>query len=164
MAGRWTASETQLQPDPRFGDPGLRPARTPGRIPDPMAATMAGWLADWRPGKREIDDYIGRFLTEPKPSVWFEAPARPATLVSWWPHAQRRGLRLDRRTRLAYRGARIFVNGESLAAPRAEAPLLRRFADARELPPDVLRATLVDSPLAHTLHQWFCAGWINFGR
>ena len=150
--------------DPRFGDRGLAPTRTPGRLPEPMTRSLAGWLADWRPTKRQIDDYIGRFLTEPKPSVWFEAQARPPALSPWWEAAQRRGLRADRRTRLAYRGRQLFINGESFEMPSGTSARLRRLADSRELPPDALRATPVDSDLARTLHQWFCAGWIHHSR
>ena len=104
------------------------------------------------------------FLTEPKPNVWFEAQARPVALGTWWEAARRRGLRADRRTRMAYRGRHLFINGESCDIPAGSAASLRRLADSRELPPDALRATPVDSALAQTLHQWFCAGWINHSR
>lgn len=157
-------ADTVSGPDPRFGDRGLEPTRTPGRLPEPMARSLAGWLADWRPSKRQIDDYIGRFLTEPKPNVWFEAQARPVALGTWWEATRRRGLRADRRTRMAYRGRHLFINGESCDIPAGSAASLRRLADSRELPPDALRATPVDSALAQTLHQWFCAGWINHSR
>ncbi len=151
-------------PDPRFADPGLAATRRPGRLPDAMAQTLAQWLSNWNPRKAEIDDYIGRFLTEPKPSVWFESADRASTLAPWWAKAQRRGLRVDRRSRLTYRGRRLFINGESLAMPSGAAQSLRDLADLRELPPDALRATLVDSPLAAVLHEWFCSGWIHHSR
>jgi 50S ribosomal protein L16 3-hydroxylase len=129
-----------------------------------MTRSLAGWLANWRPTKRQIDDYIGRFLTEPKPSVWFEAQARPPALSAWWEGAQRRGVRADRRSRLAYRGRHLFINGECFDMLPGTSASLRRLADSRELPPDALRATPVDSDLARSLHQWFCAGWINHSR
>ena len=74
-------------PDPRYTDRGLAPTRHPGALPEPMAQTLAGWLDDWRPGRARIDDYLGRFLTEPKPNVWFEAPARCPALPDWWQRA-----------------------------------------------------------------------------
>ena len=157
-------ADTVGGPDPRFGDRGLAPTRTPGRLPEPMTHSLTGWLADRRPTKRQIDDYISQFLTEPKPSVWFEARARPPALGPWWPGAQRRGVRADRRTRLAYRGRHLFINGECFEMLPGTSASLRRLADSRELPPDMLRATPVDSDLARTLHQWFCAGWINHSR
>lgn len=149
--------------DPRYGDDGQAPTRKPGQIPAAMAQTLAGWLADWRPSRARIDDYLGRFLTEPKPSVWFEPPARPLAPGPWWKKAQRLGLRADRRTRLAYRGRHVFINGESVDAGPAALVLLRRLADTRQLPAAGLQSAECDEPTADTLYDWFCAGWIQFG-
>ncbi|HPU50276.1 MAG TPA: cupin domain-containing protein [Burkholderiaceae bacterium] len=157
-------ADTVGGPDPRFGDRGLTPTRTPGRLPEPMAQTLSRWLTDWRPGRKEADDYIGRFLTEPKPTVWFEPPARATAAGAWWDDARRHGLRADRRSRLAYRARRLFINGESFALPAGASAALRALADKRELPPDALAATPVDSALAQMLHQWFSAGWIHYRR
>jgi hypothetical protein len=43
------------------------------------------------------------------------------------------------------------------------APLLRRLADERGLPPDALGGTSVDPELISCLREWFDAGWIRFG-
>ncbi len=148
-------------PDPRYADPGRRPTRHPGQLPDDMVRALAGWLRGWRPSPERIDDFIGRFITEPKPIVWFDAPERVPALARWWPRAVRRGLRLDRRSRAAYRGDAAFINGESVALEAPVAPLVRQLFDARELPPDALRQTPVDSSLATLCHGWFAAGWIT---
>jgi 50S ribosomal protein L16 3-hydroxylase len=148
-------------PDPRHTDPGLPPTRQPGRIPEPLAASMSAWLSGWRPTRAQIDDYLGRFLTEPKPQVWFEPPARMPALPRWWAQAQQAGLIADRRTRLAWRGARLFINGESVPAGAATRALLRRLADQRGLEPARLAGVSADSALAEMLHDWFAAGWLQ---
>lgn len=147
-------------PDPRYGDAGRAPTRHPARLPADMSDSLASWLTGWRPSRARIDDFIGRFLTEPKPSVWFDPRARVAPLARWWPQARARGLRLDRRTRVAYRGRRIFINGESVDLAGASPAWLPALLDARELPPDALAGTSVDSPLACLCHEWFANGWI----
>lgn len=151
-------------PDPRYADPGVPPTTTPGRLPDAMHASLSAWVRDWRAPARSIDRFVGRFLTEPKPSVWFDAPARRPGLAAFARIAARDGLRADRRSRLAYRGRNFFINGEWFAMTRASAPLLRRLADLRELPPVALAPTSVDPDLLALLHEWFDAGWIRPGR
>jgi len=151
-------------PDPRYRDPGATATSTPGRVPDAMHASLAAWLRGWRPPARAVDRFIGRFLTEPKPSVWFDAPSRRASEDGFAQAAMRRGLRADRRSRLAYRGRDFFINGEWLPMTRARAVPLRRFANERELPPGALGPTPVDPELLGSLHEWFDAGWIRLGR
>lgn len=157
------ADEALAGPDPRYRDRGARATATPGHIPDSMQAALAGWVRGWRPSARAVDRFIGRFLTEPKPTVWFDAPSRKPGSRAFAATAGRRGLRADRRTRLAYRGKDFFVNGEWRAMSAREAPLLRRLADERRLPPGALTATPVDPALLAALHGWFDAGWIRFG-
>jgi 50S ribosomal protein L16 3-hydroxylase len=149
-------------PDPRYADRGSPPAARPGRVPDAMADALAGWLRDWRPSPARIDDFLGRHLTEPKPQVWFESPERTPALPAWWRAAQARGVVLDRRSRIAWRGRRIFLNGESFDSAGASARL-RELADARRLAPSALAAFDAGSPLAMRLHAWLAAGWLHLG-
>ena len=39
-----------------------------------LASTLGGWLRSYRAPAQAIERFIGGFLTEPKPSVWFESP------------------------------------------------------------------------------------------
>jgi 50S ribosomal protein L16 3-hydroxylase len=150
-------------PDPRYSDRGCKPTRAPGRLPEAMHATLSGWLRDWRASPRAVDRFLGRFLTEPKPQVWFPAPPRRTSAASFAARAARVGLRVDRRTRLAFRGRDFFINGEHLPITTGSASLLRRLANERILPPDALGATSVDPDLLARLREWFDAGWIHFG-
>lgn len=128
-----------------------------------MQAALAGWLRGWHAPTRAIDRFVGRFLTEPKPAVWFDSPSRKPGAQAFASAARRRGLRADRRTRLAYRGRDFFINGEWRAMSASAAPLLRRLADERRLPPGTLTATPVDPALLAALQGWFDAGWICYG-
>jgi 50S ribosomal protein L16 3-hydroxylase len=166
LLGAWfaeCADSPPSGPDPRYSDRGTGPTRTPGRLPEPMHAVLAKWLREWRPAPREIDRFMGRFLTEPKPNVWFQAPRRRTSPAAFTARALGSGLRVDRRSRLAYRRRDFFINGEHLPMTAKSAPLLRRLADERSLPPDALGGTSVDPELISCLRQWFDAGWIRFG-
>ena len=149
--------------NPRFADPGTRPTRRPGQIPDTMAATLGDWIHQWKPDKASVDQFIGRFLTEPKPSVWFDPPARALATRAFADRVHRDGLIADRRSRMAYRGRYLFINGECIEVPASDKTILQRFADLRNLPPDAMRAASLTPTLLQTLQQWFDAGWIHFG-
>jgi 50S ribosomal protein L16 3-hydroxylase len=148
--------------DPRYGDRGSPPTAQPGRLPQAMADTLGGWLAGWRPPAARIDDFLGRYLTEPKPQVWFEPPGRVAAQPAWWRAAQARGVVLDRRSRMAWRGRRIFLNGESFDGA-GDATRLRRLAEARRLAPASLAPVDAGSRLAARLREWHEAGWLHLG-
>jgi 50S ribosomal protein L16 3-hydroxylase len=148
--------------DPRFGDRGRAAAKRPAELPADLLGTLREWAGGWRPSKRDIDRFIGCFVTEPKPQVWFESPES----LPWRRFAAaaaREGLAVDRRTRIAWRGPWLFVNGEAFEVPAAGRSVLRRFADQRRLDGDASRAAVADAVAGALLHQWHSAGWIRLG-
>lgn len=155
------AAESPAGPDPRFGDAGRRPTSRPAQVPEDLRAQLARWARGWRPGPAMLDDFIGRFLTEPKPQVWFErAPSINAARFA--ARAARIGLRLDRRTRIAYRRRQLFVNGERFEA--AGAAWLRALADRRRLDPASAARALAEPRCAALLLEWHEAGWLHLSE
>lgn len=146
--------------DPRFTDAGRRATRRPAQIPDDLHARLARWAREWRPRAEALDNFIGRFLTEPKPQVWFER-AEPMTAVTFAARASRRGLALDRRTRIAYRRRRVYVNGEGFEAAALASRWLRRLADRRGLDRVAAALALADPHCAALLRDWHAAGWLH---
>ncbi len=158
------ADDTPSGPDPRYADAGAAPTLHPGQIPTAMHMTLSRWLTGWRPTKAQVDDFVGRYVTEPKASVWFEAPQRPLSPGAFAARLGDHSVTADRRTRFSYRAGRFFVNGESLSFEPGMRAALIRLADERRLPPGALAATPVDSPLVATLHAWWDSGWIHLER
>lgn len=149
--------------DPRFGDRARAPTGHPGALPDDLADMLGAWALGWRPQTAEVERFVGCFLTEPKATVWFDAPAvrlAPARLGSL---TARVGLRLDRRTRMAWRSAAVFVNGEAFDAPAPGRRLLRALADRRALTAAECLRAFADPALAAMLHRWHEAGWLHSG-
>ncbi len=95
---------------------------------------------------------LGEYLTEPKASLWFDAPSD-----AWAPHSVV-GLRLDPRSRMMYDSHHVFINGESYRARGADARLMRRLADQRSLAPADLRRASPDA--LDLLSDWFASGWL----
>jgi len=97
-----------------------------------------------------LERALGEYLTEPKPSVWFE-PGPAGVMLE--------GVRLDRRSRMMYDAHHVFINGESYRAAGRDATLMRRLADERQLSArDLARAS--DDAL-ELLSSWCDAGWAH---
>jgi len=102
---------------------------------------------------------LGEYLTEPKPSVWFDEPSDESTPSPLFCASS--DVVLDARTRMMYDEHHIFINGESYRAKGADAWLMRRLADQRQLTAAELRKA---SPSAQNLlTDWRDAGWLEFG-
>src|SRR6186713_838498 len=67
-----------------------------------------------------LDCALGELLSEPKPTVWFDAGE---------PLDAPRAVRLDRRTRMMYDDRHVFINGDSFRAAGRDARLMRLLAD-----------------------------------
>ncbi len=149
-------------PDPRHGDRSVRPTRHPGALPAALYATMQDWAREWRPSPAAIDRCIGRYLTEPKSNVWFDAPRGRIDRDRFRALLASGEVELDPRTRMVYRGRSVFINGERFA-PRRTA-LWRRLADERRLDEQALRQVTGDETLVDNLYQWWAAGWLRHHR
>ena len=120
-----------------------------------QAAQLIGNL---RPTRAMLEQFLGCMLTEPKPNVFFETPQPPLRAAQFSRAARQRGVRLDIRTQLLYRGKTLFINGE--AAGVALSPALAALADTRHLPP---AARLFEAETI-ALYSWYTYGWIHPGE
>jgi len=149
--------------DPRFTDPGRRSAGRPARLPEDLQETLSGWATHWRPDPKRVDRFVGRFLTEPKPSVWFD-PTKAMPAGAFVRRVRREGIRLDRRTRMLWRNNLLFVNGESIETDSGSRQPMRRLADVRYLEPARFQSITSDtSSVFQLLHAWHAAGWLHLG-
>jgi 50S ribosomal protein L16 3-hydroxylase len=142
-----------------YTDPGLRATAHPARIGEDLLLNSCRSLARIRWSRRTVLEFLGCHLTEPKPHVHFERPARPVGPGVFSRTATSRGVRLDLKTLMLYYGSLVFINGSTCApAPRA-ATLLRRLADQRCLVPPAR----LNAEAARWLYQWYRAGYIGIG-
>jgi 50S ribosomal protein L16 3-hydroxylase len=139
-------------PRAAYRDPDLRPARRGAEIPRRMAAHAAAVLGRIRWTRGAAEDFLGRYLSAPKPHVVFPHPRRAVARAAFARRMRRAGVILDARTQMLTLGARCFINGESLGATRA----LRALADRR-------RGRLPAS-LAETAYGWYLSGYLHLER
>ncbi|HEX6690828.1 MAG TPA: cupin domain-containing protein [Burkholderiales bacterium] len=138
-------------PDSRYRDPGLRPARRAARIPRELLAHSKRSLDRITWSKRDVERFVGQYLTTPKPHVVFR-PGRGRLPLS------RARVVLDPKTQLLYSGKLFFINGEALSLDKRNATPLKTLADKRSAPGTALRG------LATHILEWHRAGYLHLEK
>jgi len=138
--------------DRRYSDTPRAATAEPGRVPAGLQAFARDAVGALLAAPDAVERALGEWLTEPKAEVWFERAPRPLRVA--------RGVRLDRRTRMACDARQVFVNGESWRAAGADARLMQTLADARRLDEAAVRAA--SRAARGLLADWVEAGWLHF--
>ncbi|RPI46232.1 MAG: cupin domain-containing protein [Betaproteobacteria bacterium] len=142
----------------RYRDPGLAPQADPAAIGRAMVE-QAERMLSVRWGRRHVETFLGEYLTEPKPQVWFTAPRRPFAFDAFVKQARKRGIRLSLKTRMLYRGARVFINGESIVMPVHARNAIKALANERGISFWHSRSSWA----TRTVYEWYRAGYVDLG-
>lgn len=145
----------------RYADPDLRPSKHPAEIDRAMLKQVATQLAKVEFTGQDITIFFGEYLSEPKPTVFFNPPLRPLTPARFFLSASRRGVKLSIKTRMLYRGRHVFINGESFAVSQNDKALLAAFANERRL--DGSSVAKASEDVLEALHLWYQDGWLMLG-
>lgn len=145
--------------DGRYADPDLRASGEPARIDATMQRRCAQMLASIRWDRDSVERFLGAFLSDPKPSVFFTPPAPMLSLPSFRAKAHRQGIRLDLRSQLLYDDRRLYINGSAQPWPPTGAPTLRRLANERALPPTAIAAFAPGT--IGLLYDWYRNGYLH---
>jgi 50S ribosomal protein L16 3-hydroxylase len=128
------------------------PAAVPAELTEFARQAVASVLKD----PLALACALGEYLTEPKPSVWFDDTSEGANGAPLFGAVS--NVVLNARTRMIYDAHHIFINGESYRAKGADATLMRRLADQRQLSATELRKASVSAQ--NLLTDWRDAGWL----
>ncbi len=145
--------EAEGQPARMYRDPAQPATDAPGRVPEDLLAFARQALTRALDDPQRLACLLGEYLSEPKPSVWFEPDAAQGRAVP------EMGLRLSARTRMLYDDEHVFINGESYLARGADARLMRALADARVLSAAQWRRASAGA--RELLDQWLADGWLE---
>ncbi len=133
-----------------YRDPLQSATATPGAIPAQMQDFARDAVAEFLADAKGLHCSLGEWLSEPKPSVWFDEGC-----------ALRKNLPLflDARSRMLYDRGHIYINGESYRAGGGDARLLRCLADQRAL--TAAQAQKLSEEAWDLVKDWAQAGWLN---
>jgi 50S ribosomal protein L16 3-hydroxylase len=136
--------------EPHFRDPPRSATGTPGRLPEALSAFAHRAVDRLLRDRAALERSLGEVMTEPKPQVWFDEGGE-------WPGGE--GVRLDRRTRMMYDDAHVFINGESFRAAGRDARLMRALADRRTLGARECRQ--LSEGAREVVSDWVAQGWAH---
>lgn len=143
-----------------YADPDLELQEHPAEISAQMIDKVATMLQAIRWDKGDVADFLGEYLTEPKPHIVFAPPRRMAA-PKFLQRLADQGVRLDLKSLMLLHGGKAFINGEAAAVEPQALPLLQQLADRRVLPP--LPPSALQMPqLTDLLCQWYHAGYLQF--
>ena len=142
--------------DGMYADPDLKTQPHPSEISTDMLKQVEHAINQIKWGKRDVADFLGSYLSEPKPHIFFDPPPRPLSLARFEQLLKQRGVALDLKTQMLCHDGSIFINGAVHSVKKNSYRTLRELADARQL------AVTADLPaeVTNLLYQWYTDGYI----
>jgi 50S ribosomal protein L16 3-hydroxylase len=145
-----------------YTDASLKQEPNPASIPAKLSQTLEKWARAAAPSGRDIQSFIGRYLSEPKDSVWFESPKRPLSKEKFELKAQGEGIRLHRASRLLVQldntgSGMVFFNGQESQFKGRSLKYLCEFAENRVF---VASPQLARTEIGGFFYQAYLNGWI----
>lgn len=147
-------------PDAQYRDPDLAPAARPARIGRKLLGFAQAQLGRIRWRRGDAERFLGEYLSTPKPQVVFRAPRRPLSPRAFARRLVRARVVLDARTQMLYRGARVFLNGDTLRLGPGARGAVHTLADRRATRGGAL-ARRVPGDL---LYEWYRQGYLHLER
>lgn len=144
-------------PEGMYADPDLELQQHPAKIGAAMLDQVAGMLNNIRWNKADVAEFLGRYLSEPKPHVTFDNPA-PISESAFHKRLQKKGIDLSLKSQMLFYGKYFFMNGEQVEIPESSGDLMRQLADQRHLAP----MNFTDRFVVEQLHEWYLAGYLRF--
>jgi 50S ribosomal protein L16 3-hydroxylase len=149
--------QDRIKVDGMYEDPDLETQKHPSEIGMSMLRQAERVIRQVRWDREDIANFIGCYLSEPKPHIFFAAPKRPMNLAKFRQTIQQRGIRLDLKSQMLCYAGRIFMNGQDHQVDQHDYPLLRSLADRRSSP----ALTDCSDGSIGMLYQWYLDGYIS---
>ena len=106
-------------------------------------------------------EFLGGYLTEPKPHVVFAAPRKPLSEIAFSRDSRRDGVELALASLMLYGKANLFINGEHYEMNKVLATPMRLLADTRRLAGNRIASKAL---LTAMLYRWYRAGYICLSK
>ena len=151
--------------DSHYVDPDLQLQNHPAEISSAMINQVNTMLQKIIWDKKHVADFLGKYLTEPKPDVFFE-PADSLSKKQFITRLKQRTLRLDLKSQLLFANDVFYINGEKWLVENGLIEVIKDFADNHYLDKSKLdkngfTETQYDL-LADTFFEQYMAGFIYF--
>ena len=142
-----------------YADPDLKAQKHSSEIGPDMLQQVSRTIRKVKWDDEDVANFLGCYLSEPKPHIFFESPAKPLSQASFGQALQKRGVALDLKTQMLCHGSTVFVNGDAHQVGQGSYRALRELADMRNLP----AAAKLPREAAELVYQWYLDGFVTPG-
>lgn len=142
-----------------YEDPDLTLQRHPAEISAAMVKKIEAILQKISWSSDSVADFLGRYMSEPKPDITFE-PQEPISVNDFISLLAESGLQLDLRSQMLFSKDNFYINGESLNVPTIIVNCLQTLADSRRLDTTTCNEQIRQT-LAVALHDAYNAGYVQ---
>ncbi len=148
--------QDKVETEGRYSDPGLRLQSHPSKISEAMQAQVHSILKKISWSRDDIENFLGIYLSEPKPHVFFEQPMEPLAPFVFLQQIRKNGVQLGLKSRMLSSHNKFFINGEVCRVSSNTFTMLLELADNQEFFP----SPRVDEETEKILYQWYVSGYI----
>ncbi|MDD5471615.1 MAG: cupin domain-containing protein [Sideroxydans sp.] len=139
-----------------YADPDLKLQKHPSEIGPAMLKKVGAAIRKVRWDDEDVANFLGCYLSEPKPHIFFDGPARPLSATRFSEAVLKRGVELNLKTLMLCQDKTVFVNGEAYKLRKNDYRVLRELADTRRLPAE---AALTQDAMG-LLYEWYLDGYL----
>lgn len=139
-----------------YADPDLKMQTHPSEISSDMLSQVEKAIQQVKWGKSDIATFVGCYLSEPKPHIYFDQPEKPLTLKQFQRAVSKTGISLDLKTQMLCHRDTVFINGEAHRVNKKNYPTLRTLADNRMLDAESINS--ID--ILDLFYQWYTEGYV----
>jgi 50S ribosomal protein L16 3-hydroxylase len=139
-----------------YADPDLKAQQHPSEISSKMLKQVEQAIQHIKWDKSDIANFLGCYLSEPKPHIYFDQPDKPLTINGFNNIFEKSGISLDLKTLMLCHTDTVFINGETYLADNTSYIILRELADKRKLAATALKS----EALLNLLYEWYTQGYL----
>lgn len=140
-----------------YADPDLKTQAHPSEISSDMLTQVEQAIKQVRWDKGDIANFLGCYLSEPKPHIYFDTPETELSLKKFAKALTSTGIALNLKSQMLCHTDTVFMNGESTQVDAADYALLRELADNRSLPAQ----PECPEHVIETLYEWYLDGYLS---
>ena len=154
-------NQEQIVLDGIYQDAGLTLQKHPAEISKKMINSVSKNLQKIKWTDEMVSEFIGAYLSEPKPDVVFEANKK-MTLRAFSEKLSTLGIALDLKSLMLFSDNCFFLNGEMINFTDTSATIMKILADNRSVIAEDLKTYQpIDSALLQQLYDWYIAGYLH---
>ncbi len=154
--------QDNLNAEGLYADADLTLQQHPAEISDTMIKKVAAMLQNITWDKNNVAEFLGKYLTEPKPDVVFEQN-RKISKAEFCKQLAKKTLYLSLKSQMLFTNNQFYLNGEKLTVPAEIVAQMKAFADKKQLNLIGLQ-TNIHAAAGDALYESFLAGYVCFKR